>query len=131
MYPGLMGEKGVGTRGPLPEPLTGGTVTPTITPDIGITTRRGPCMRPRLASYTYRPPLLYTHPYQGLCMGEATWVAGSGYRHPLWGFRFRFTDTNREDSPRAGQPCKFFLRRKGRIRDQERREAHPHEEAVK
>src|SRR5512136_2531080 len=100
MYPGLIGEEGVGIHLRLPQPLTRGTVTPTITPDIGITTRRGPCMHPRLESCTYRRPLLYTHPYRGLCMVEATWVAGSGYRYPEWGFRFRFTDTNRGDSLR-------------------------------
>ena len=100
MYPGRMGENGVGTPGPSPQPITGGTVTLAITPDIGITVRRGPSMRPRLESCTYRRPLLSTHPYQGLCMVEITWVAGSGYRHPEWGFRFRFADTNRGDSLR-------------------------------
>ena len=82
MYPGLIGAEGVGIRLPLPQPLTGGTVTPTITPDIGIMVRWPPCMCHRLESCTYRRPLLYTRPYQGLCMVEATWVAGSGYRYP-------------------------------------------------
>jgi hypothetical protein len=106
MYPGLIGEEGVGIHLLLPEPLTGGTVTPTTTPDIGITTRRDPCICPRLESCTCRLLRLYTRPYQGLRMSEATWVAGSGYRYLEWGFRF--TDTNRADSLRRGSHADSF-----------------------
>ena len=36
------------------------------------------------------------------------WVAGSGYRYPEWGFRFRFTDTNRGDSLRRDSHVNSF-----------------------
>jgi hypothetical protein len=92
MCPGPIGEGGVGTRRrPLPQPLTGGTVTPTITPDIGLTTRRGPCIRPRLELFTCLRLGLCMRPYQGLGMAEGSSVPGSGYRYPEWGFRCRFT----------------------------------------
>jgi hypothetical protein len=65
-------------------------------------------MCPRLEPCTYRRPPLYTRPYQGLRMVEATWGAGPGYRYPVWGFRFRFTDTNRVDFLRRGTHANSF-----------------------
>jgi hypothetical protein len=72
MYPGLMGEERVGTPGPPPESIMGGTVTLTDTTDMVITMHRGPCIWPRPQLCTYRRPGLYTPPYQGLCMVEVT-----------------------------------------------------------
>jgi hypothetical protein len=108
MQPGRIGEEGVRIHLLPPQPLTGGTVTPTITPDIGTTTRQGPRICPRLESFPYRRLLSYTRPHQGLGMVEATWVAGSGYRYPVWGFRFRFTDTNGADSLRRARHANSF-----------------------
>jgi hypothetical protein len=59
--------------------------------------------------YYYAPrPAYMPPPHQGLGMVEDTWVAASGYRYPVWGFRFRFTGTNRADSLRRARHANSF-----------------------
>jgi hypothetical protein len=71
---------------------------PTIAPDIGTTTRRGPCICPRLELFTCLRLGLCMLPRQGPCTGEVSSGPGLGYRYREWGSRCLFTYRSRVDS---------------------------------
>jgi hypothetical protein len=125
--PGPMGEEGVGIRHPLL--LAGGMVTPTSTPAVGTTTRRGPCICPRLELFMWLRVGLCMLRCQGLCMAEVS--SGPGYRCRGWGFRFRFAGTNRVDSLRRAGHANSFWGRECEPAVSMRRRLIPGEEAVK